>query len=99
MVNYGMNGISKMVGKLTKKIKLFRILHDVNMVYVSTSGQLFLKRPENFTGKSFGWHSNGNKWYEWNFKNGKYHGKRLEWYDNGQLRFEGDFKNGKKITG
>ena len=85
-----------MTKKLQDKIKLFRVIHGVNEVYISSSGQLFIKKPENFTGKWLGWYKSGQLKYEWNYKNGKDHGKCLGWYENGQLECEGNYKNGEK---
>jgi len=82
--------------KLQDKIKLFRVIHGVNEVYISSSGQLFIKKPENFTGKWLGWYKSGQLKYEWNFKNGEPHGKCLEWYDNGKLWYEQNYKNGER---
>ena len=51
------------------KIKLFRILHGVDWVFVSETGELFKDQPENFTGKCYKWWTNGFIEYEANFIN------------------------------
>ena len=76
------------------KIKLFRIIHNVNKVYISISGELFLKLPENFTGQYLDWYENGQLWYEGNYKDGKLHGKCLGWYENSEKEYEFNYKNG-----
>jgi tetratricopeptide (TPR) repeat protein len=42
-----------------------------------------------------GWHENGQKKDEGNFKVGKLDGKYTEWYEDGQKKDEGNFKDGK----
>ena len=80
---------------MTDKIKLFRVLHGVYNVYLSTSGQLFVEKPNNFSGKWLWWYENGQLKWEDNYKNGKEHGKWLYWYENGQLEWEENWKDGK----
>jgi len=92
-----MKVIIKMINELTDKIKLFRIIHGVNEVYISKEGQLFVEEPNNFTGQYLDWYNNGQLKYEHNYKNGKLHGKCLGWYESGQLRYENNYKNGVRI--
>ncbi len=47
-------------------------------------------------GKYIGYHENGRKKYEENYKDGKMEGKQEEWYKNGQKQYDGNYKNGKK---
>ena len=47
-----------------------------------------------FTGKSVGFHPNGQKSLEANYKNGKEHGPWLMWHENGQKQIKGNYKNG-----
>ena len=42
--------------KLKDKINLFRVLHGVDEVWVSTTGELFKDEPENFSGKWLSWY-------------------------------------------
>jgi antitoxin component YwqK of YwqJK toxin-antitoxin module len=53
-----------------------------------------------FTGVFVGWHDNGRKWSEGNYKDGKKDGKKdgtyTVWYDNGQKKSERNYKDGKK---
>ena len=86
-----------MTKKLQDKIKLFRVIHGVNEVYISSTGELFKDEPNNFSGKCLWWYKNGQLRYEDNWKNGKLHGKDLGWYNNGQLRYEDNYKNGVRI--
>ena len=83
--------------KLQDKIKLFRILHDVNRVYLSKEGQLFVKKPENFTGKDLWWYKSGQLRHEDNYKNGEYHGISFGWHSNGNKCYEDNYKNGEII--
>ena len=83
--------------KLQDKIKLFRIIHGTHYVYVSTSGQLFLKLPKDFTGRFLEWYKSGQLESEFNYKNGERHGKFLWYYKNGQLCSSCNYKNGKRI--
>ena len=92
-----MNSIGKMGEKLNDKIKLFRVIHNVNKVYISTSGELFVEKPNNFSGKCLEWWTTGNKKLQFSYKNGKLHGKCVSWEDDGKLWYEWNFKNGGKI--
>ena len=38
---------------------------------------------------------NGNKSYEFNYKNGKFDGKQYSWWSGGELAYELNYKNGK----
>ena len=96
MDNYYLNLIIKMVKELTDKIKLFRVLHGVDKVYISSDGELFVEEPNNFSGQCLSWYENGQLEYEHNYKNGKPHGKWLGWNENGQLKYEHNYKNGKE---
>ena len=49
------------------------------------------------TGKWIGWHKNGQKWCEINFKNGKKHGSHVNWYENGKQELNGQYKDGKSV--
>ncbi|MEO1942864.1 MAG: hypothetical protein ABGY11_01055, partial [Candidatus Thioglobus sp.] len=49
-----------------------------------------------FTGVFVGWHDNGRKWSEENYKYGKEDGTHALWYRNGQKVSEGNYKDGKK---
>ena len=82
--------------KLQDKIKLFRVIHGVYEVYISKEGQLFVEKPNNFSGKWLWWYKNGQLRFEDNWKNGKLHGKCLDWYETGQLAYEENYKNGKE---
>ena len=84
----------EMLKELKNKIKLFRILHGINEVFVSVTGELFKDQPENFTGKCLWWFENGQLGCDGDFKNGERHGKWFEWYKNGQLEWEGNWKDG-----
>ena len=42
------------------------------------------------------YYKNGNKRYEGNFKNGKFHGKGILYYLNGKKHYEGNWENSKK---
>ena len=42
------------------------------------------------------WYSDGQLWYNQNYKNGELHGNCKAWYYNGQLGFEHNYKNGRK---
>ena len=56
---------------MTDKIKLFRVLHGVNQLWISEDENLFVKEPNDFTGKWLCWYENGQLAFEWNYKNGK----------------------------
>ena len=45
-------------------------------------------------GKHTGWWENGNKKYEFYFKNDQSEGKHFQWHQNGQLFTQKNFKNG-----
>ena len=47
--------------------------------------------------KEIWYHENGNKWHEWNYKNGKKDGKQYAWWSDGELYYEENYKNGIKI--
>ena len=94
---WNMNGIIRMEKELDDKIKLFRIIHGVDRIWVSENGSLYKEPPEDFSGKSLNWHENGNKRYEWDYKNGRLHGKSLGWWENGKLQYEYNYKNGEQI--
>ena len=49
-----------------------------------------------YTGKVYGFHPNGQKMHESNYKNGKLDGLETWWYDNGQKWNEVNFKDGKE---
>jgi len=57
--------------------------------------ELFLYKNNEIIKKIWYW-DNGNKGYEWNYKNGKENGKQYGWYESGKLWHELNFKNGKK---
>ena len=38
---------------------------------------------------------NGEKSYEWNYKDGKYDGKQYGWHENDKKRYKGNYKDGK----
>jgi len=40
------------------------------------------------------WYRNGNKWFEFNYSNGKEHGICKRWFENGTLEEEREFDNG-----
>ena len=48
-----------------------------------------------YTGKVFGFHENGKKSLEKNYKDGKWDGLNTIWYSNGQKEWEAHYKNGK----
>ena len=49
-----------------------------------------------FTGKVVKWHKNGQKEFEFNYKDGKLHGKETGWHKNGQKEYEVNYKDGKR---
>jgi len=76
------------------KIRLFRLIHNINWLYISTTGKITIKKPQNFTGKSFEWWFNGVLSQEESFKNGEHHGHNLGWHPNGQKAFKYNYRNG-----
>ncbi len=58
-------------------------------------GNLLFGKKE---GKWVGYHPNGRKQFELNFKNGKEDGSQTHWYPSGQKYLEGTFKDGKRIS-
>jgi antitoxin component YwqK of YwqJK toxin-antitoxin module len=42
------------------------------------------------------WHENGQKWMEYEYRNGLMDGPFLKWYPNGQKRTVGEYRGGKK---
>ena len=81
---------------MTDKIRLFRLFHGIDWVYISETGALFKDKPKSFTGKWLGWDDNGQLKYEINYKDGEKHGKWLEWHANGQLAWEENYKDGER---
>ena len=60
-------------------------------------GIAYLKGTETpYTGKQIGWHENGKKEAEINWRNGILHGLFESWYDNGTNRAKGNWKEKKK---
>ena len=60
-------------------------------------GIAYLKGTETpYTGKQIGWHENGKKEAELNWRNGMQHGLFESWYDNGTNRAKGNWKEKKK---
>ncbi len=60
-------------------------------------GIAYLKGTETpYTGKQIGWHENGKKEAELNWRNGMLHGLFESWYDNGTNRAKGNWKEKKK---
>ena len=58
-------------------------------------GIMYLKGSDTpYTGKVYGFHPNGEKRLEFNYKNGKGDGLWLMWYENGQKWNEVNFKDG-----
>tara|TARA_Y100001934_G_scaffold136993_1_gene165319 strand:- start:15 stop:524 length:510 start_codon:yes stop_codon:yes gene_type:complete len=49
-----------------------------------------------FTGKAVDFHSNGQKWQERTYKDGKLDGPWNSWRENGQKAFEANWKDGKR---
>lgn len=53
----------------------------------------YIKRP-NGTETRYKYFSNGQKEWEFNYKNGRREGKFYRWYKNGQKSYEENYKNG-----
>ena len=70
---------------MKSKIKLYRILNGINEVYISKEGQLFVEKPNNFTGLFMKWNINGKLSEVCNYKNGNKHGKSLNFYKHGDI--------------
>jgi antitoxin component YwqK of YwqJK toxin-antitoxin module len=51
-----------------------------------------------FTGVAVEKYSNGQKWYEFTYKDGKEHGLWTHWYENGQKETEATFKDGERFS-
>jgi len=59
-------------------------------------GVIYLKDSKiPYTGKLYGFHPNGQKMHESNYKNGRIDGLAERWYENGQKESEANFKDGK----
>jgi antitoxin component YwqK of YwqJK toxin-antitoxin module len=58
----------------------------------------FLPNEETpFSGVAVGWHENGQKASEAQYKDGKPVGTHVRWHENGQKKFEGQYKDGKPV--
>jgi len=81
---------------MNDKVKLFRLIHNINWLYISVDGSLNENQPLYFTGVYYDWYKSGQLHREINFKNDELHGKFIRWYENGMKEFEWEWKDGKE---
>ena len=81
-----------------------KIINGIKFDYYK-SGQIFSKiiysgEDKNIypdiNGKWIQWHSNGQKSWETDYKDGEMDGKNMSWYENGQIEGESTYKDGKQ---
>ena len=79
------------------------IYHDITGTTTERIEEISLEEREGliyyknkpYTGKSYGYHENGNVAREGNWKNGKLEGLQFGWHENDEKALESNFKNGK----
>ncbi|NCG28411.1 MAG: hypothetical protein GWP42_12815 [Verrucomicrobiales bacterium] len=81
-----------------KPVAVQKAIEGVNFEELKyREGIAYLKGSDTpYTGKVFGFHENGQKSWESNYKDGKEHGLQTFWYENGQKWIEGNYKDGKQ---
>jgi hypothetical protein len=83
--------------------------YDYNLEKVCSTGIHYFKTIEQsffwellgfnltYTGKKIGWHENGTKSSEGEYKEGKREGKWIYWYEDGKIMKEREYKEGNKL--
>jgi len=67
---------------------------EYELKYIGTWYDLYIYKNNEMIKQIWYW-DNGNKSYEFNYKNRKQNGKQYGWWSDGKLNYEYNFKNGK----
>ena len=82
-------------GKLVLPLLRISVGDSLRTKYGGTPDRLWLEPPKNYNGTWIVWDRNGQKRYEINFKDGKYHGTFTTYHGNGQECTQQDNRNHK----
>lgn len=74
----------------------FRVVITTDEFFLPKHAWRYIDPPSDYNGVWTKRHSNGNKEYEANFKDGKRHGTCTGWYSDGQKEYEENYKDGKR---
>jgi hypothetical protein len=70
------------------------LVHEMGPTLNRRARAVWMKPPDDFSGKWTTWHVNGQKANEIDYEDGKYHGTFIAYYDNGRMTYEQHYVNG-----